>query len=145
MKGEVQTMISKIKKLGSVLWWLLILVLSLSLVSMCITKKVTGKSTIFGIKPMIVMSESMLPGLEVGNIIVGVPVTADELSVGDVAAYELKSSEVEQVAVTVVHRVVTITNEGLIFKGDNNEECDDLVKPEQILYKIIYPEVPRYD
>ena len=132
------------RKISSVTGWITIALLSLSLTSMIVTGYTTGKPTIFGVKPMIVMSESMLPGLEVGDIIVGVPVTASELTVGDVAAYELKSSEVEQVAVTVVHRIVEVTEEGFVFKGDNNEKCDELVKPEQILYKIVYPEVPHY-
>lgn len=137
--------ICKMKKLVSIVGWILILVMALSLVSLVVTSKMTGKKSVFGYMPMIVVSESMLPGYEVGDIIVGKPADASELSVGDVAAYKLTSPVADQVSVTVVHRVVDITDEGLVFKGDNNAGCDDLVMSEQVLYKIIYPKGVGYE
>lgn len=129
----------KAKKIASCLGWLLIAVMTCSLLSMILSEKITGKKTIFGYMPMLVASESMLPKYKVGDLIVGKPIDATELQVGDVVAYKLVSPVADKVSVTVVHRVVDITEDGFIFKGDNNEECDALVTSEQILYKVIYP------
>ena len=134
-------MIFKLKKMLSAVWWIVIAVLSLSLASLFITGKLTGKPTVFGIKPMIVASESMVPIMNVGDFIIVKPVEPEDVSVGDVIAYRLTSPVANGVNVTVVHRVIDITEEGFVFKGDNNPECDLLVYPSQILYKIIYPKV----
>ena len=136
---------TRIKRITSILSWFFIAVMTLSLVSMLLSAKITGKKSVFGFMPMIVASESMLPIYEVGDIIVGKPITASELQVGDVAAYKLTSPVTDQVSVTIVHRVVDVTEDGLVFKGDNNEECDALVKPEQVLYKIVYPGGEGYE
>lgn len=141
MRGDMKIMISKLKKAASAVLWIVIIVLSLSLVSLFITGKITGKPTVFGIKPMIVVSESMVPTICVGDVIIGKPVEPEEVSVGNVVAYKVSSNVTDSISVTVVHRVIDITEEGFIFKGDNNSECDLIVYPSQILYKIIYPKV----
>lgn len=64
---------------------------------------------------------SMLPTLEGGDLVViqGVPVS--DVHVGDIVVYNnLCSTNGE----SVVHRVVNITGNGLVTKGDNNPRND---------------------
>jgi len=61
---------------------------------------------------------SMLPTLEGGDLVViqGVPIS--DIHVGDIIVYD---SPCSNNGLSVVHRVVNITNAGLITKGDNSE------------------------
>lgn len=64
---------------------------------------------------------SMLPTLEGGDLVViqGVPIS--DVHVGDIIVYNHFCSSRGE---SVVHRVVGITNGGLITKGDNNAQTD---------------------
>ncbi len=64
---------------------------------------------------------SMLPTLEGGDLVViqGVPVS--DVHVGDIVVYNNLCSTGGE---SVVHRVVNITSNGLITKGDNNPRND---------------------
>ena len=64
---------------------------------------------------------SMLPTLEGGDLVVIQSVPINQIHVGDIIVYNgLCSSGGE----SVVHRVVNITAQGLITKGDNNARTD---------------------
>ncbi len=64
---------------------------------------------------------SMLPTLEGGDLVVIQSVPISQIHVGDIIVYNgLCSAEGE----SVVHRVVNITAQGLITKGDNNARTD---------------------
>ncbi len=64
---------------------------------------------------------SMLPTLEGGDLVVIQNVPINQIHVGDIIVYNgLCSAEGE----SVVHRVVNITTQGLITKGDNNQYSD---------------------
>ncbi len=106
--------------------------------SFTITGVVTGKPSIFGkFMPMWVVTDSMEPVLPVGSLIIGEPIrNIDEIQVGDIVAYKAGEYRITPV---IVHRVIEITEEGYIFKGDNNKFTDSLVKSEQMLYKISEP------
>ena len=64
---------------------------------------------------------SMLPTLEGGDLVViqGVPVS--DVHVGDIIVYGPPCSLVGS---SVIHRVVNITSQGLVTKGDNNPGTD---------------------
>jgi signal peptidase I len=64
---------------------------------------------------------SMLPTLEGGDLIVIQSVPISNVHVGDIVVYNNLCSTGGE---SVVHRVVSITNAGLITKGDNNQEPD---------------------
>ena len=121
-----------------------IIVIAACLLSLLITKITTGKSTIFGIRPFFIASESMSGTIEKGQIILSIPCTADEIKVGDIAAYatELPSKDGKiSLPYYAIHRLIDITDEGYyIFKGDNpvtNPDPDKPVAAEQIRYKVI--------
>ena len=108
--------------------------------SLLCTFLVSGVPTIFGIRPMIVVSGSMEPVLPVGSLVVTKAVTADEVEVGDVVGYWTGNRFIG-INPIILHRVIAITEEGYLLKGDNNETADLPVKPEQIIYRVVYPEV----
>lgn len=73
---------------------------------------------------------------------VGVPARGEEIAVGDVAAYRKENGT--KLQPVIIHRVAGITERGYIFKGDNNELPDSqIVRADQIMYKIIYPDVSQ--
>ena len=64
---------------------------------------------------------SMLPTLEGGDLVVIQSATVSQIHVGDIIVYGPPCSSFGE---SVVHRVVNITADGLITKGDNNPETD---------------------
>lgn len=108
--------------------------------SLLCTFLVSGVPTIVGVRPLIVVSGSMEPVLPVGSLVVTKAVTAEEVAVGDVVGYWTGNHFIG-INPIILHRVIAITEEGYLLKGDNNETADPVVKPERIIYRVIYPEV----
>ena len=107
-----------------------IIIILLIISTLMITSKIkTGRANIFGYRPFIVQSESMLPDYKVGTLLIAKVV--EDVDVGEVYAYK------NALGMTIVHRLVDITEEGYIFKGDNNDFTDKPVQIEDIHYKII--------
>ena len=82
-----------------------------------------------------VSGTSMLPTLEGGDLVVTQSVPFSQIHVGDIIVYNgLCSASGE----SVVHRVINVTSQGLITKGDNNQY------PDQYLHEIaIGPITPQ--
>jgi len=85
-----------------------------------------GATALGFIKPLIVISGSMEPGIMTGDLIVDVPVKTADLEVGDVVSLP---SDVTHNLVT--HRIETFVALGdgrfqISMKGDNNEASDAL-------------------
>ena len=111
--------------------------LLLSAASLIFTGIITGKATIFGIRPMVVTTDSMVPILSVGEIIIGITVEPEEIQVGDIVAYRAEEKNLWLQPV-IVHRIIEVTDEGFIFQGDNNPEPDNaIVTKEQILFRFL--------
>ena len=68
-----------------------------------------------------VSGTSMLPTLEGGDLLVVQSVPINQIHVGDIIVYGGLCSVGAE---SVVHRVVNITAQGLITKGDNNQQTD---------------------
>ena len=122
--------------------WLLCMIIIFNLtvvLSMVITKCVAGKATIFGYRPFFIMTASMEPTIDVHQIVVTVPVSPEEIKVGDIVTYDLYSNISTSIRQTIIHRVVAINKDGsFIFKGDNNDETDKPVDASRIGYKVIW-------
>jgi signal peptidase len=73
---------------------------------------------------MTVLTQSMEPGLPPGTLVVIRPTPVDDIRVGDVVTYQIRSGE----SAVVSHRVTakTYTDGELTFvtKGDNNDAVD---------------------
>lgn len=73
-----------------------------------------------GMKPYIVQSGSMEPAILTGSLcFVDTKYAYDYISKGDVIAYDINGK-------MITHRVIKITSEGFVTKGDNNELNDGI-------------------
>lgn len=92
--------------------------------------------TLFGYKPMIVVSGSMLPSIQINSLNLCKETTYDDLEVGDVLVYRAKDG------VYITHRVRELTQIGgkkvIIAKGDNNAVDDPPVYSEQVVGEIVF-------
>lgn len=76
--------------------------------------------TMFGHQFYYVMTGSMEPTIKTGGVVVVYENDFSEISVGDVIAFRSKAMSDQ----TALHRVVELTEEGAITKGDNNQNID---------------------
>ena len=75
-----------------------------------------------GFTPYVVLSGSMEPEIKTGSIcFINRHASYDDIKENDIIAFKLKGGTL------VTHRVVDITNDGIVTKGDNNEKNDDVI------------------
>jgi len=96
---------------------------------------------LFPVQPTTVISGSMRPSLEVGDVVIIAKVSADTIKPGDIIQFQ------EAEGVTTVHRVVEIReiegNMVFITQGDANSEPDDNpVIPENVVGKAVF-DIPK--
>lgn len=85
--------------------------------------------SLWGQKPLVVISGSMEPTLKVGGILYYEKINIDDFDEGDILVYQTKEH-------IISHRIVDITENGFITKGDINNSVDNyLISNEQILGK----------
>ena len=83
----------------------------------------------WGKKPLVVISGSMEPTLHVGGILYYEKLNINDFNENDILVYELNKH-------TISHRIVDITENGFITKGDNNLSIDTYeVNKTQVLGK----------
>jgi signal peptidase len=97
---------------------------------------VWGATGMFGFKPTVIVSESMTPDFQVGDMPIVLPVQTSSIAVGDVIQF-MKGN------VPVVHRVVEIqTVQGafwFVTKGDANDAPDsELVSESAVVGKVVF-------
>jgi signal peptidase len=79
-----------------------------------------------------VFSGSMEPAIPVGGIVVIKPVDPETLKIGDIICFKLTEPT------SITHRIINITDQGFITKGDANEDPDQwIVKKENVIGKVI--------
>lgn len=85
--------------------------------------------TLWGQKPLVVISGSMEPTLKVGGILYYEKINIDELDEGDILVYQANDH-------IISHRIVDIIENDFITKGDKNNSVDNyLVSSNQVLGK----------
>jgi signal peptidase len=94
---------------------------------------------IAGATPLTVLTNSMAPGLPPGTLLYVLPVEADEVHIGDVVTYQIRSDD----PALITHRVTGITpsSDGettFTFQGDDNGSADEPVVPGQIKARLWY-------
>lgn len=89
---------------------------------------------IFGIVPYVVLSGSMEPTIDTGSIcFINKNINIKNIKEKDIIAFKLQDGTL------VTHRVVEITDEGIVTKGDNNADVDsNLVKQNNYVGKNIF-------
>jgi len=132
-------MIKKIFKwVGNILFLLLIFIVASSFYSALQAKRNPGHiPSIMGYRLMTVLSGSMSPVIEAGDMIVAKNIDPENIEIGDVITYRVDQDTF------VTHRVMEITEqEGkLAFKtkGDaNNIDDQSLVTPEQVIGSLAF-------
>lgn len=124
-------------KVKKVFWNVLTAIAVVVLVSMVISKAVTGWSSVFSYRLFYIMSESMEPVIAENGFVIGKVLSKDEKpQVGNIYAYKRDGMLGQEI---VIHRLIAITEDGRYqFQGDNNELPDEvLVEREDIGYKVI--------
>ena len=81
----------------------------------------------FGVS--VVLSGSMEPELSVNDLIVVTP--KDEYTVDDVVVYQVRGT-------LIVHRIIEITEDGVITQGDANNAPDDPIKMKDIKGEVAF-------
>ena len=94
---------------------------------------------IAGATPLTVLTNSMEPGLPPGTLLVVKPIDPDDVRIGDVITYQIRSGD----PAVITHRVIAIDSDSLgessfILQGDNNGSADDPVRPVQVKAKLWY-------
>jgi len=94
---------------------------------------------IAGATPLTILTSSMEPGFPPGTLIYVLPVEPDDVHIGDIVTYQIRSGYPD----LITHRVVSISStEGgessFILQGDNNGAPDQPIKPEQIQARLWY-------
>jgi signal peptidase len=80
-----------------------------------------------------VFSGSMEPAIPVGSVVVIKPADPETLKIGDIICFKLSQPT------SITHRIINITNEGFITKGDANEDPDQwIVKRENVIGKAVF-------
>lgn len=107
----------------------------------CVVSRIkfeNGDSKVETYKPMIVVSGSMLPVMQINSMCISKAVDIKDVKVGDIIIYK----DIERNK-NIVHRIIEIIGDGddrrLVMKGDNNPGPDQtLVTSDILLGKIIY-------
>lgn len=104
---------------------------------------------LLGMKPMYVVSDSMVPTFQKGDMLVLSTHELKRLSPGDIIGYRatwaegaVESTWPQKVGITdkrpiVTHRVVKVDGEAVTVKGDNNLTADPVFKQELVVGKIV--------
>lgn len=90
----------------------------------------------FGIKPVVILTGSMRPTINEGDLVIIEKVDIEDIKAGDIIIYKVDNY-------SVIHRVIMILKDSneisLITKGDNNPNRDlEPVKKNQILGRLKY-------
>ena len=95
------------------------------------------KPNILGYRVLHVVSESMEPTIMTGDFVIGHVIDPEDVQVGDIVTYRVLDKDGDLTNYCIIHRVIQITNDGFVFKGDNNDAPDDwIVQPKQIGYIV---------
>ena len=117
--------------IGTVLCIILLPVLIINCI--LIVKSYTSEEVpdVGGYLPLIVLTDSMYPVIESGDLIICHTAEPEEIQVGDVIAFFDPAGNGSSI---VTHRVLEVTEDGWRTKGDNNNTEDRLtVQPEDLV------------
>jgi signal peptidase len=89
--------------------------------------------------PLSVLTGSMRPGLPPGTLLVVQPVDTDEILIGDVVTYQIRSGD----PAVITHRVTGISQDAggertFTLQGDANSDPDEPVREVQIQGRLWY-------
>lgn len=126
---------------GSVLTGLLVAIEIITIIFIIVMKMSGGVPSIFGYNVYVIVSPSMKPELEVGDVIISREYDGGELHVGDVVTYLGKEGDLQGKMVT--HEVVRVDEETkrLTTKGLANESEDPEILYDDVRSVFVYKTV----
>ena len=127
---------SVIKKIYKVLKYVLIVFVILVISIIAIQKISNNKLTLGGISIYTIISGSMVPEYEIGDMIVAKNASKEDLKVGDDVVYMGSSGDFNGKIVT--HRIISMSEKELRTKGIANDIADPSIRYEQVYGKVIY-------
>lgn len=136
-------MFKKIAKISLKVLYNVLIVFCVILIAVIVMQRVTDSNgSIKGYKIFRVVSGSMIPKFDVGEVVICKEIPADEIKLGDAIVYRGKIGELFNKL--VMHEVVGINHDELdgslefYAKGINNNEEDPEVKSDQILGVVVF-------
>ena len=94
-------------------------------------RRITGKQnvTVFGFSAAVVLSGSMSGAIEVNDMVV--TRSQRDYQVDDIIMFESGSA-------TVTHRIIEVSREGYLTRGDaNNTDDGDPIEPQKVIGKVV--------
>lgn len=128
------------KKLKQIIQIVLALILIVLVAFAVVQKTSNNEKGIFGTKIFTVISWSMVPVYDIGDVLIVKEVTPDEIKVDDDIVYKGEKGSLKNK--TITHRVVSIEhqedgNYKIITKGVANRSQDPAISQRQIYGKVI--------
>ena len=132
----------------TILWKIVLILLPVLIINLTLIAKsyinADEVPSVGGKFPMIVLTDSMYPVIESGDLIICNTAEAEEISVGEVISFYDPMGSGTSV---VTHRVLEVMNEGgeISFrtKGDNNNAEDTVAVPAENLIGIYKSRIPK--
>lgn len=119
--------------------WAIVLTLLMAAL-LAVAAAVTVVPRLIGAVPLTVLTGSMQPTLDPGDLVVAQPTDPDELRVGDIVTVQPVSGD----PTLVTHRVTRLyvagdgSVNGLVTQGDANNAPDDQIVPDQVMGRVVY-------
>ena len=128
------------KLIGKILYISAIVVVIILFIFGIVQRTSNNRNSIFGVKIFTVISGSMIPVYEIGDVLIVKDVTPEEIKVHDDIVYEGAKGTYKNK--TITHRVEKIEkkddgNYRIITKGVNNWGRDPEINQTQVLGKVI--------
>lgn len=126
--------------IGKIIYRLMVCTVILMLIFGIVQKASNNRFSICGIKIFAVITGSMIPVYNIGDIIIVKDVVPEEIQKGDDIVYQ--GEEGSYRGKTITHRVVTISqkedgNYRIITKGVSNSGQDPEINQTQVIGKVI--------
>lgn len=123
---------------------ILIVVIEIVMILFLVLTKVSGGvPSLFGHSVYVIVSPSMTPELEIGDVIIARKYDGGELETGDVVQYMGKSGDAKGKIIT--HKIISIEGEGedriIVTKGTANTQADQPITPAEVLSTMTYKTV----
>lgn len=108
---------------------MIIVSLEVLFIAIILIAKSNNKPSIFHYSLFVIVSESMEPMINVGDVII-VTNNINELEIGDVVTYKRNG-------IYITHMIIDLDDKYVITKGINNNISDEKIRKEDVLYKYI--------
>lgn len=128
-----------LRGISNALYTLLVIVVVLILIAVVLQRVSNNSLSLGGIRIFNIVTGSMVPKYQVGDVLISKSIAPSEIKVGDDIVYQGTSGSFAGKIVT--HQVIDIEENGnykFHTKGLANDEEDPVVNEEQVLGKIIY-------